>query len=199
MKKLFFLVFTFLNVSVIFSQEKMELFWILEDGKYGYIDRTGKVVIPPQFENSVGFREGLAATKMNGKYGYIDKTGKWVIEPKFDHTYMFSEGLAKVRIEGKLAWIDKNGNYVIKPTDAFEDADIGFSEGRTGVKINGKWGYIDTTGKVVIEPKFTKVSRFNGGVAQVHTEDGRHHWIDINGRILWSEKIKPKDTKQKVN
>lgn len=194
--RLLSIAFVLLLVSVVYQQEKMELFWILEDGKYGYIDKTGKVVIQPQFENTIGFREGLAATKMNGKYGYIDKTGKWVIEPKFDHTYIFSEGLAKVRIDGKLAWIDKQGKYVIEPTDSFEDADIGFSEGRTGVKINGKWGYIDTQGKVVIEPRFTKVSRFNGGVAQVHTEDGRHHWIDINGKILWSEKRKDKEKKE---
>lgn len=190
MNKLILIFISFFCFTT-YSQEKMELFWIIEDGKYGYIDKTGKVVIKPQFENSVGFREGLAATKMNGKYGYIDKNGKWIIEPRFDFTYMFSEGLAKVLIDGKLAWINKQGEYVIKPTEAFEDADIGFSEGRTAIKIKGKWGYIDTAGKLVIQPQFRKAHRFNGGVAQVETEDGRHHWIDKDGKILWSEKKNP--------
>ena len=34
---------------------------IYQDGKTGFIDRTGKVVIVPQFEQTLGFAEGLAA------------------------------------------------------------------------------------------------------------------------------------------
>jgi hypothetical protein len=43
------------------------LFSILQDGKVGFIDRTGKIVIPPQFDNVDDFSEGLAAvsTKVN--------------------------------------------------------------------------------------------------------------------------------------
>lgn len=197
MKALWFLIVVFSSTIMCYSQEKPTLFWIRENGKYGYIDKTGKVVIPPQFENTMGFSEGLAATKLNGKYGYIDTTGKWVIEPKFDFTYKFSEGLAMVRIGKKFAWIDRSGKIVIEPQD-FEDTAVGFSEGRTAVKINGKWGYIDTTGKIVIEPKYKKATRFLGGVAQVETEDHLHYWIDLNGKVLWAQKREEKqEDKQK--
>lgn len=180
-------ILTFPIIGLAQTKDKtMTLFWIREDGKYGYIDRTGKVVIKPQYENTMGFNEGLAATKMNGKYGYIDTKGRWVIKPQFDFTYMFSEGLAMVRIGKQYAWIDRTGKIVIQPLD-FEQVGQGFKEGRLPVKRNGKWGFIDKTGKIVIETKFDEVKQFSGGVAQVVTEGHQHHWIDLNGKILWSQ------------
>lgn len=174
-----------------FAQKKddkgMPLFWIREDGKYGYIDKAGKVVIAPQYENTMGFNEGLAATKKDGKYGYIDTKGKWVIKPQFDFTYKFSDGLAMVRIGKQYAWIDKTGKTVIQPRD-YDEVAQGFSEGRLAVKKDGKWGYIDKAGRTIAETKFKKASTFNGGVAQVETDDGMHHWINAEGKIIWSQK-----------
>jgi len=45
--------------------------------KWGYIDKTGKIVFEPQFDNAGYFSEGLAGVRIGKKYGYIDKTGKW--------------------------------------------------------------------------------------------------------------------------
>lgn len=168
------------------SGSGMPLFWIREDGKYGYIDKTGKVVIAPQYENTMGFSEGLAATRKDGKYGFIDTKGEWVIKPQFDFTYKFSDGLAMVRVGKQYAWIDKTGKIVIQPRD-YDEVALGFSEGRLAVKKDGKWGYIDKTGRTVAEAKFKKASSFNGGVAQVETEDGMHHWINAEGKIIWSQ------------
>ena len=64
---------------------------------YGYIDKSGKVVIEPQFDEERAFSEGLAQVEKDGKWGFIDKSGKVVIEPQFDWVSDFSEGLAKVR------------------------------------------------------------------------------------------------------
>ena len=46
------------------------------NGKYGFIDKTGREVIPCKYEAAGEFSEGLAAVKLNGKYGFIDKKGK---------------------------------------------------------------------------------------------------------------------------
>ncbi len=100
---------------------------------------------------------------------------------------MFSDSLAMVRVGKQYAWIDKTGKQVIAPQD-FDEAAIGFTEGRLAVKKNGKWGYIDKTGRMIVEPKFKKATKFNGGAAQVETEDGMHHWIAPDGRLLWSQK-----------
>ena len=45
--------------------------------KRGFIDKTGKVVIPCQWKNVGFFSEGMAVVvDANDMYGFIDKTGK---------------------------------------------------------------------------------------------------------------------------
>ncbi len=191
MKNILLTLFILIFANIMFAQtndKAMPLFWVMENGKYGYIDKTGKTVIQPQFENTMGFNEGLAATKLGGKYGFIDTKGNWIIKPQFDFTYMFSDGLAMVQIDKKSAWIDKTGKIIIQPQE-FEKTAMGFKEGRLAVKKAGKWGYIDKTGKTVIETKFEEAKEFSGGVAQVVTENHRHHWIDMSGKILWSQEV----------
>lgn len=53
------------------------------DGKWGFIDTTGTIVIEPQYEDARSFANGAAAVKIKGKWGYIDESGKVVIEPIF--------------------------------------------------------------------------------------------------------------------
>ncbi len=48
---------------------------------YGYVDHTGKVIIPPNYHLAYDFHDGLARVSSDGKsWGFIDKTGKLVIE-----------------------------------------------------------------------------------------------------------------------
>ncbi|MGI7994039.1 WG repeat-containing protein, partial [Campylobacter coli] len=54
------------------------------NGKYGFIDRSGKFAIEPKFDSGEYFSEGLAGVKLNGRWGFIDRSGKFVIKPKFD-------------------------------------------------------------------------------------------------------------------
>ena len=44
-------------------------------GKWGFIDKTGKEVIVPQYDQANTFRNGKAYVLLNGKWIYIDKTG----------------------------------------------------------------------------------------------------------------------------
>lgn len=66
-----------------------------QDELYGYVDATGKEVIPCQFEFAVAFGEyDLAAVEVDGKWGMIRKDGSYYIEPMSNDTYMepFSSG-----------------------------------------------------------------------------------------------------------
>ena len=44
--------------------------------KYGFIDRTGKLVIPAIYDMIGGFNEGLAKVRINGKHGFINPKDK---------------------------------------------------------------------------------------------------------------------------
>ena len=41
------------------------------NGKCGAIDKSGNEVVPLKYDDIMGFREGLAAVKLNGKWGFI--------------------------------------------------------------------------------------------------------------------------------
>jgi hypothetical protein len=56
------------------------LFLVSVSGTWGYIDKTGKLVINPQFAGASSFSEGLALVWVGAKAGYIDKAGKFVWE-----------------------------------------------------------------------------------------------------------------------
>jgi len=113
-------------------------------GKWGYIDKTGKTIISPRFEEVSNFSEGLAAVKTGGKWGYIDKTGKTIISPRFEEGSDFSEGLAAVNTAGKWGYIDKAGNFLIGPQFDYASR---FYEGLARVHVGKKMGYILKTGK----------------------------------------------------
>jgi len=80
----------------------------IKNGLFGYIDTTGKVVIPPQFENAMDFKEGLAPVRINRPWGYIDKDVKFAIAPQYDFASQFENGIAHIGLKGKDGFIDKN-------------------------------------------------------------------------------------------
>jgi hypothetical protein len=41
--------------------------------KWGYINSTGKLVVPLEFDEAEPFTEGLAVIRVGSKYGYIQK------------------------------------------------------------------------------------------------------------------------------
>src|SRR5947207_7561005 len=74
-------------------QAESQLIAVEKDGKSGFIDHTGKVVIPFQFDSAHGFHEGLALVTVKGRKSFIDATGRILFEAKYDVIRDFSEGL----------------------------------------------------------------------------------------------------------
>lgn len=181
-----------LSISMIAQSEygyfSGDLVRISQNGKYGYADRSGKIVIPPQFGFAEEFSEGLAQIILNRKCGYIDRSGKIAIQPQFDFAYSFSEGLASVKQNGKYGYIDKSGKIVIQPRFDFA---YSFSDGLARIKQNGKYGYIDKSGKIIVSPKFDKATDFSNGQATV-LQDGEYTYIykEIVSRMGLSQFIK---------
>lgn len=152
---------------------------------YGYIDKTGKLVIDLDYDMAGNFKDGLAAVKKFGKIGFINKKGDFVIGFEYDDlgeesVYHFNEGLCTVSKNGKFGFIDTSGKKI---TDFKYDFSSGFSEGLAMVCKDDKFGFIDRTGKEVIELKYDAALPFSEGLAPVVEEDW-FYFIDKNERII---------------
>ncbi|MBN2711024.1 MAG: WG repeat-containing protein [Planctomycetes bacterium] len=82
---------------------------VMLDGKWGYIDLDGNIVIPPQYDMAMDFFEDLTAVKVGKKWGYIDTKGKMVISPRYDEASPFLLGVAHVRKGEKWMIINNDG------------------------------------------------------------------------------------------
>lgn len=153
------------------------------DTTYGFVDKTGKVVINPQFEYSRPFKEGLAAVYKNDKWGFIDKTGKIVINYQFDRVSDFHNGKAVIKNDGQCGFIDKKGSFVINPqfVHAFP-----MSEGMAAIITDDEdeqFGFIGEDGKIVINPQFENAFSFKNGLALIEQND-KWGYIDKEGKIV---------------
>ena len=70
---------------------------VKKDGKWGFIDTEGNVMVDYQFEDALSFGQHLAAVKQGRNWGYISLRGEMVIEPIFLEACSFSQGSAAVR------------------------------------------------------------------------------------------------------
>lgn len=60
------------------------IFLSKKDGKYGYINEKGIVVVDYIYDDATEQNKyGYAAVKKDGKWGAIDKTGKLIVEPQY--------------------------------------------------------------------------------------------------------------------
>ena len=73
--------------------------------KWGVIDKQGKFVIKPQFDDFSSFGDGLSKVQVGDKWGVIDKSGQFVINPQFDSIWDVSEGLVPVEVDGRWGYI----------------------------------------------------------------------------------------------
>ncbi|MFN0199886.1 MAG: WG repeat-containing protein [Bacteroidia bacterium] len=167
------------------------------NGKAGFIDNRGIVVIPPIFEEAQSFSEELAPVRIGDKWGYIDYQGERVIQPNYLYAMKFKDGIAKVYLDFDHAiYIDKTGkeikaskvNPILKqvPDDFWKtgktvsDRAIFFDKG------SQRYGYKDGQGKTVIKADFDNACDFSNGRALIEME-GLWFYINKNGEAVWQE------------
>src|SRR5680860_459435 len=177
MKTTYTLLFALLiTSSTSFAQE---LALVREGGNFGYIDKAGKYVIEPKFDDAKSFSDGLAAAEQDKMWGFIDASGKWAIEPQYDKVKYFNSGYALVLKNDQWQYIDKKGQVLEIPTttDKLYDFEEGVAFFRNGDKI----GLLGTDGKLVSEPVYDGIKDVKNGHAKVE-KGGLWGMIDINGK-----------------
>ncbi len=160
------------------------LFPVRQGSKWGFIDKTGRLVLGFQYEEAWDFSDGVAAVRVGDDWGFIDESGKMLIAPQFADVGPFFDGRAQLVTDSGIGYIDKTGEVVIPPE--FEGA-YEFHEGLAGVLLEEGYGFIDTSGEVVIRLRWaTTVGDFSEGLAAVRTGGG-YGYINRQGGYV----IKP--------
>lgn len=177
------------NQEIELSQKS--LYGVRENGKWGFADSIGSIVIPCTYEWVENFSEGFAECGLNGKSGFINKSGKVMIPFNYEQVEPFKHGLSIVQQGNKYGIINKNGKLIVP----FEYDEISeFSEGLAVVSKSEKYGYINETGKLVIPANYTKAGDFKENLAVVES-DGLIGYINSSGTIVipckfdWAEKF----------
>lgn len=149
-----------LNAFAQVAPKATQLKPVSENGKWGYADPSGRVVIDARFDAALPFAGGLARVgvvdqalpaidgRPNIRWGYIDERGRVLVELRYAVLRDFSEGLAAAAV------LDAE-----KPERPWR--------GR-GDRRNLKWGFVDTSGREVIPMQFLAAGDFAEGLAAVN-------------------------------
>ncbi len=85
----------------------------------GYLDKAGKVAIPPRYQSCGRFAEGLANVSLDGSWQYIDSTGEKVLSAPYSWVAPFHHGLAPVQDHKNVrGYIDKSGKLIVPTSTA---------------------------------------------------------------------------------
>lgn len=147
------------------------------NGKWGFVNEKGKLVIPIEFDGVDSFDDGVCRVVNNNLYGLIDKKGKFIVPYKYKFIGFCLEGCLSVRdaTTGKEGFIDKIGKIVVPLK---YDAVDRFFDGLAWVyKKNIGCGYVNATGKEVIPLQYDYGWAFERGVTSVKKNN---KWAFIN-------------------
>lgn len=157
---------------------------VLRKNKYGYVNKSGDLVVKAKYDYGSDFVEGMARVSKAGKYGFVNEAGKEIIPLTYQSASNFNYGFAVVKsADNEAYFVNKNGE---KMNDIIYNDAKAFSEGLAAVENEYyKYGFIDVEGNEVIPCEFSTVSWFKEGLVAVSKkmDDGRtlFGYIDKNG------------------
>jgi hypothetical protein len=137
---------------------------VMLKGKYGMIDRRGKEVVRPIYDEIEWFSESLLLVKFNNKYGLLNANNfKEVVKPIYDEIKRspFSESFLMVKLSDKYGLLRAdNFKEVVKPV---YDEIKRFSGSFLMVKLNDKYGLLRADNfKEVVKPKYSNIEKIWG-------------------------------------
>ncbi|MFZ8832661.1 MAG: WG repeat-containing protein, partial [Candidatus Caldipriscus sp.] len=137
---------------------------VMLKGKYGMIDRRGKEVVRPIYDEIEWFSESLLLVKFNNKYGLLNANNfKEVVKPVYDEIKRspFSESFLMVKLNDKYGLLRAdNFKEVVKPV---YDEIKRISGSFLMVKLNDKYGLLRADNfKEVVKPKYSNIEKIWG-------------------------------------
>lgn len=163
-------------------------FNIKQSGKYGLIDKTGKLIIPIENSHPTYLKDfeknTLVRVEKDNKYGFMDKTGEIIVPIEYDHVSVHLEhGLAVIVKNQQSALINDKGKILI-PFDNHEIISI-ISNDRVIIKKDNKYSVNDSQGNIINQiEKYDYMSDFKDGFAHFRNQNDKYGVIDLDGKLI---------------
>jgi hypothetical protein len=129
---------------------------VLLDSLYGYIDKQGRWILPPNYKTAYPFYKGTAVVKQNSKFELLNKNGNRIINQTFDTIYYFKNDVAIAGDGKKWGFINYRGQFILPLSNYGGLGEYNYYHG-TFMKDDGKWYLIDTMGYLPIKEGFDEV------------------------------------------
>lgn len=149
-------------------------------GRYGYVDRMGKQVIPFRFESALGFAGDRAYVKEAGAWGIVDVNGNYVVKNRWDDVVL------PLDINSDFIWVkDNDGKWKclqistdrLSFSNGYDDALAFDSKGRALVNNDNVFGAVSYTGETVIPQRFSTLELASKALKHIDN-DGKDTMTD---------------------
>lgn len=189
MKKNFLLILMSCLYSVAVNSQTLNAFEA--NGKYGYKDATGKIVIAAKYDATSNFIDNIAAVTINKKSGIIDKNGNQLTKLIYD-SFMPepNHSIIWVTIGKKIGLINFQGKELTAVQ--FDETKYFYEQKLAPVKKGELWGFIDTNGKEIVPFKYKSANYFTNERARVSNDTGIG-FIDEKGKEIIPSKFEEAD------
>lgn len=119
---------------------------VKNNGKWGYIDRNGKVAIPFEFDGATLYNNGRAFVKKDGLWGVVDGKGAMITPFMYEDAGMFVDGLANAKMGGLWGYIDVTGRTRL-PFQYENPGDFNAALGKLRLVDGGPTFFVDMAGR----------------------------------------------------
>lgn len=138
------------------------------DGKWGFIDTSGKLRIPAQYSDVDEFGElnvKPVAVATGDLWGFIDNKGQWLVEPRFQLAWNCGDDFAvAVMDDGKWRFINNRDGGLLDGI-GYDDV-LCSGDGSAAVVLDGdhEWTYLDVKDSRLLPVRQSIPEGFSEGV-----------------------------------
>jgi WG containing repeat len=164
-------------------------FWVKRNGKFAYLNHTGKPITDFVFDDASDFGLYIALVKQGNQYFYINDKGKPVNDGLFDEAATASkqDEFLAVRVGSLWGYVNSQGKVIMAPTfNEVKEARVDLGVIGLPVKKDGRWGLVDRSGKATSNFEFESIdSTFKEGylaIAACFLAE-RCGFIGLNGKL----------------
>lgn len=136
-----------LRASAGKDMSRSSLIEVQKNSRRGFLDRTGHVVVPAEYQDRSVWKDGHLAVEQNRRLGFYDLSGRQTSSYSYKEVSDYRDGMAAVRTDRLYGFVDGEGRETVP--ELYQDVNL-FSGGLAVVKKDGSWGAVNASGGTAV-------------------------------------------------